>query len=259
MPRVLCCYMSVTGQLEVILDRRLMQDDNRGLGQGLKDNKRTANRFRLLLERRSSSSRVSEMSSQPLGGTLSLLLRTFVPTQRVQMGVLMWSYVFMWLCGSLGPGIVYVFLCCKWLSFLSFSSVYFDHSPLFLSQSLPSYSMQPMGAYAKISHMISKIVAHVLGDITKEVILPKQQRGCDVSSFRWIGLSSFLSITLATFSSICPMYNLWMCPLPVSLFVFLYINYINCGRMRVYCHNLDFRAKVVVIFLLSMFLWYSCL
>uniref|UniRef100_A0A8D2LFF9 Alpha-mannosidase n=1 Tax=Varanus komodoensis TaxID=61221 RepID=A0A8D2LFF9_VARKO len=47
-----------SGQLEVILDRRLMQDDNRGLGQGLKDNKRTCHRFRLLLERHSAARKV---------------------------------------------------------------------------------------------------------------------------------------------------------------------------------------------------------
>uniref|UniRef100_A0A6Q2XS24 Alpha-mannosidase n=1 Tax=Esox lucius TaxID=8010 RepID=A0A6Q2XS24_ESOLU len=52
-----------SGQLEVILDRRLMQDDNRGLGQGLKDNKKTANRFRFLLERRSIGNKVSHFPS----------------------------------------------------------------------------------------------------------------------------------------------------------------------------------------------------
>ncbi len=41
-----------SGQLEVILERRLMQDDNRGLFQGVTDNMVTHNSFALLLERR---------------------------------------------------------------------------------------------------------------------------------------------------------------------------------------------------------------
>ncbi|XP_060550694.1 alpha-mannosidase 2x isoform X3 [Pantherophis guttatus] len=69
-----------SGQLEVILDRRLMQDDNRGLGQGLKDNKRTCNRFRLLLERFSSANKSSSFFSK-----LASMLRDLVfPSSKVE-------------------------------------------------------------------------------------------------------------------------------------------------------------------------------
>uniref|UniRef100_A0A672PDM8 Alpha-mannosidase n=1 Tax=Sinocyclocheilus grahami TaxID=75366 RepID=A0A672PDM8_SINGR len=78
-----------SGQLEVILDRRLMQDDNRGLGQGLKDNKRTANRFRLLLERRSSSGKQSQTYFPSL---LSHMTSTILNHEVLALPVLPWKH-----------------------------------------------------------------------------------------------------------------------------------------------------------------------
>jgi hypothetical protein len=39
------------GSIDVWLDRALGQDDNRGLGQGIHDNRRTRTRLRVVLER----------------------------------------------------------------------------------------------------------------------------------------------------------------------------------------------------------------
>ncbi len=47
------------GELEVVLDRRLQQDDNRGLGQGVTDNKLTTSLYHLLLEERRGRAQVS--------------------------------------------------------------------------------------------------------------------------------------------------------------------------------------------------------
>lgn len=53
------CSSLSPGEIEVMLDRRLNQDDNRGLGQGVMDNVPTRHIFRILLERRTHSCQVS--------------------------------------------------------------------------------------------------------------------------------------------------------------------------------------------------------
>ena len=54
---------AASGQIEFMLDRRLMQDDNRGLFQGVQDNKVTPHHFVLLLERQLPGTTVEAVSA----------------------------------------------------------------------------------------------------------------------------------------------------------------------------------------------------
>ncbi|XP_003788972.1 alpha-mannosidase 2 isoform X1 [Otolemur garnettii] len=67
-----------SGEIEVIMDRRLMQDDNRGLGQGCHDNKITANLFRILLERRSAVNMEEEKRPVSFPSLLSHITSSFM-------------------------------------------------------------------------------------------------------------------------------------------------------------------------------------
>lgn len=61
-----CTVSPCVGELEVILDRRLKQDDNRGLGQGVLDNKLTASLYHLLLEDRRGVAKVGAFERQKI-------------------------------------------------------------------------------------------------------------------------------------------------------------------------------------------------
>uniref|UniRef100_A0A452UJS9 mannosyl-oligosaccharide 1,3-1,6-alpha-mannosidase n=1 Tax=Ursus maritimus TaxID=29073 RepID=A0A452UJS9_URSMA len=67
-----------SGQIEVIMDRRLMQDDNRGLEQGVHDNKVTANLFRILLEKRSVVNMEEEKKSVSYPSLVSHVTSSFL-------------------------------------------------------------------------------------------------------------------------------------------------------------------------------------
>ncbi|XP_037385401.1 alpha-mannosidase 2 isoform X1 [Talpa occidentalis] len=67
-----------SGQIEVIMDRRLMQDDNRGLDQGVHDNKITASLFRILLEKRSAINMEEEKKSVSFPSLLSHITSSFL-------------------------------------------------------------------------------------------------------------------------------------------------------------------------------------
>ncbi|KAI6170764.1 Glycoside hydrolase and Glycosyl hydrolases 38 domain containing protein [Aphelenchoides bicaudatus] len=60
------------GTIESILDRRLMQDDNRGIGQGVSDNKHTESHFRLLIESRQKASKIDEQNRAGFLSALSI-------------------------------------------------------------------------------------------------------------------------------------------------------------------------------------------
>ncbi|XP_063820174.1 alpha-mannosidase 2 [Pseudophryne corroboree] len=76
-----------SGQLEVFMDRRLMQDDNRGLGQGLQDNKITFNLFRLLLEQRAGVDEDEEKKSTSYPSMLSHITSSFINLPVIPMAV----------------------------------------------------------------------------------------------------------------------------------------------------------------------------
>lgn len=76
------CSSLKPGQMEIMLDRRLKQDDNLGLGQGVLDNVPVREIFRILLERKTHSCQVIS-KNKPFNISKIHLNITFRPPQQI--------------------------------------------------------------------------------------------------------------------------------------------------------------------------------